>query len=168
MTELESFRAGKDRFFATHPESPLTSEQKWGFEGLHYFPENPALRREVVVEEFPQKEAIQMQTTTGGIQTYTRFGKFKFTVGGQEAELTLYAGPHGYFLPFADSLAGTEPYSAGCDLDPEPVGSGQFLVDFNLAYNPYCAYNENFSCPIPPRENRLKVQIRAGEKSFRE
>ncbi len=168
MTELESFRAEKDRFFATHPQSPLAPEQKRGFRGLSYFPEDPTLRLEVVGEEFPRKETIQMQTTTGGVQTYTRFGKFKFTVDGQAAELTLYAGPHGHFLPFVDSLAGTETYGAGRYLEPEPVGDGKFLVDFNLAYNPFCAYNENFSCPITPRENRLNVPIRAGEKIFHE
>ncbi len=166
MTELESFRAEKDRFFAAHPQSPLAPEQKRSFKGLNYFRENPALRLVVAVEKFPQQAAIQMQTTIGGIQTYTRFGKFKFTVEGQEAELTLYAGPHGYFLPFVDSLAGTETYGAGRYLEPEPAGAGKFLVDFNLAYNPYCAYNERWACPITPRENRLKVAIRAGEKLF--
>lgn len=166
MTELESFRAEKDKFFAAHPQSPLTAEQKRRFKGLNYFPENPALRLEVTVEVFSQKDTIQMQTTTGGVQTYTRFGKFKFAVEGQEAELTLYAGAHGYFLPFVDSLAGTETYGAGRYLEPEPVGNGKFLVDFNLAYNPYCAYNDRWACPITPRENRLAVPIRAGEKLF--
>ncbi len=166
MTELESFRAEKDKFFATHPQSPLTPEQKRLFKSLTYFPENPTLRLEVMVEEFPRKDAIQMQTTTGSVQTYTRFGKFKFSVEGQEAELTVYAGPHGYFLPFVDSLAGAETYGAGRYLEPEPVDDGKFLVDFNLAYNPYCAYNDRWTCPITPRENRLAIPVRAGEKLF--
>jgi uncharacterized protein (DUF1684 family) len=70
------------------------------------------------------------------------------------------------FLPFADALAGVETYGAGRYLEPEPVGDGQFVVDFNLAYNPYCAYNDDWSCPITPRENRLTVPIRAGEKLY--
>jgi uncharacterized protein (DUF1684 family) len=107
-----------------------------------------------------------MQTSTGEVQTHQKYGRFKFTVEGQAAELTIYAGENGYFLPFADSLAGTETYGAGRYLEPEPLGEGKFLVDFNVAYNPYCAYNQNFSCPIPPKENRLKVAIRAGEKVF--
>ena len=168
MSELKSFRADKDRFFATDPQSPLTPEQKQSFGGLKYFPENPALRLVVTVEEFPKKENVQMQTTTGDVQAYTRFGRFKFTVDGQEAELTIYADPHGFFLPFVDSLAGTETYGAGRYVEPEPLGKNKFLVDFNLAYNPYCAYNERWSCPITPRENRLKVPIRAGEKIFHE
>ena len=168
MTELEEFRKEKDGFFKTHPQSPLMPEQKKTFTGLNYFPENPALQLEVKVEEFPAKETIAMQTSTGEVQRYQKFGKFKFIAEGQAAELTLYAGPHGFFLPFADALAGTETYGAGRYLEPEPIGSGKFRVDFNLAYNPYCAYNENYSCPLTPRENRLKVSIRAGEKVFHE
>jgi uncharacterized protein (DUF1684 family) len=167
MTKLEAFRADKDHFFATDRESPLTPEQKRGFRGLKYFAENPDLRLVVDVDEFPQKDEIRMQTTTGDVQPHTRFGRFKFTVDGQEAELTIYADPHGFFLPFVDSLAGTETYGAGRYLEPEPLGKGKFLVDFNLAYNPYCAYDDRWSCPITPRENRLKVPIRAGEKVFR-
>jgi len=166
MTELESFRAEKDRFFATHPQSPLMPEQKRHFTGLSYFPENPALRLDVTVEEFPQKTVIQVPTTTGGVQTYTRFGKFKFRVDDQDAELTFYSSPHGYFLPFVDSLAGLETYGAGRYLEPEPLDNGKFRVDFNLAYNPYCAYNDRWACPLPPRENRVKAPIRAGEKLF--
>ncbi len=166
ITELESFRAEKDRFFATDPQSPLTPEQKRHFKGLNYFPENSALRLEVMVEEFPQKDKIQMQTTTGGVQTYVRFGKFKFTVDGQAAELVIYSSDAGFFLPFVDALAGAETYGAGRYLEPEPIGNDKFHVDFNLAYNPFCAYNENWTCPVTPRENRLKVPIRVGEKVF--
>lgn len=166
MTELETFRAEKDEFFASHPQSPLTAEQKKTFNGLSYFPENPALRLKVAVEEFPKREAIEMQTSTGDVQRYQKYGKFKFKVEGQEAELTIYASEHGYFLPFVDSLANKETYGAGRYLEPEPLGGGKFLVDFNLAYNPYCAYNDNYSCPLTPFENRLKVPIRVGEKIY--
>ena len=166
MSELDEFHAEKDKFFASHPQSPLTPEQKKDFQGLSYFPENVALRLEIEVEEFADKEPIAMQTSTGGVQTYNRYGRLKFAVDGQEAAPTLYAGPHGFFLPFVDSLAGKETYGAGRYLEPEPLEDGKFLVDFNLAYNPYCAYNERWSCPITPFENRLKVPIRAGEKVF--
>jgi uncharacterized protein (DUF1684 family) len=144
---------------------------------LDYFPENPQLRLQVNVEEDPEKEVLEMQTTTGGVQTYRRYGKIKFDVDGQEAELTIYANSHDFFLPFVDSQAGQETYGAGRYLEPQTLGNGKFLVDFNLAYNPYCAYNEPHSlaahtgrapmiwnCPITPFENRMKVPIRAGEK----
>jgi uncharacterized protein (DUF1684 family) len=166
MTELEIFRAHKDDFFGSHPQSPLAPHQQRDFQGLNYFSENPDLRLEVNVEEFPDKEEILMQTTTGSVQPYARFGKFRFQADGQGAELTIFAGEHGFFLPFADSLAGKETYGAGRYLEPEPLGGGQFLVDFNLAYNPYCAYDERWTCPITPPENRVPVPIRAGEKIF--
>ncbi|MGE5222446.1 MAG: DUF1684 domain-containing protein [Omnitrophica WOR_2 bacterium] len=166
MNDLEQFRKAKDEFFRTDRQSPFTKEQKEQFHGLNYFPPDDSLRLEVEVEEFPQKETIQMQTTTGEIQTYARYGKFIFTVDGQEAELTIFSDPNGYFLPFVDSMAGKETYGAGRYVEPEPLGDGKFLVDFNLAYNPYCAYNDAWSCPITPWENRLKVPVRAGEKVY--
>jgi len=166
MSELQEFRASKDEFFARHPQSPLTSEQKRAFRGLDYFDENEDLQLEVRVEKFPEQKQVMIQTSTGQPQTYTRYGKFNFSVDGQEAELTLYSSDNGFFLPFADSLAGEETYPAGRYLEPDPLPGDRFLVDFNLAYNPYCAYNEMWSCPLTPPENRLKVPIRAGEKMF--
>ncbi|MBI5352112.1 MAG: DUF1684 domain-containing protein [Chloroflexi bacterium] len=166
MTELEDFRAEKDDFFGTHPQSPLTSEQKKDFQGLKYFPENESLRLEVQVDEFPVKPGFEMQTSTGSVQHYEKFGKFSFVVDGETVELTIYQSQHGFFLPFVDALAGVETYPAGRYLEPEPLPGGRFFVDFNVAYNPYCAYNEMWSCPITPAENRLKVPIRAGEKLF--
>lgn len=166
MTELDDFRREKDEFFARHPQSPLTPEQRRDFKGLAYFPENDSLRLEVQVEPFEVQQPMMMQTSTGGVQEYVRFGKFKFQVDGQDAELTVYRADYGYFLPFVDSLAGKETYPAGRYLEPEPLPGNRFLVDFNIAYNPYCAYNEMWSCPITPAENRLKVPIRAGEKLF--
>lgn len=166
MSELTDFRAEKDEFFKLHPQSPLTREQKRSFTGLKYFPENDALRLEVQVEPFPDPQPMQMQTSTGGVQTYVRYGRFIFQVNGQEAGLTIYENENGFFLPFVDSLAGKETYPAGRYLEPEPLPGDRFLVDFNLAYNPNCAYNEMWSCPITPAENRLKVPIRAGEQLF--
>ena len=166
MTELEQFRAQKDQFFKRHPQSPLAPEQQRTFQGLRYFPENPALRLIVPIEEFGDQDPIAMQTSTGDVREYTRYGRLQFSVEGQPVELTLYADGDAYFLPFADALAGVETYGAGRYLEPEPLGDGRFLVDFNLAYNPYCAYNDDWSCPITPPENRLAVPIRAGEKLF--
>ena len=168
MSELTDYRAEKDEFFQRHPQSPLTPEQRKGFIGLNYFPENEALRLEVQVEPLKDQQPMQMQTSTGGVQEYMRYGRFKFQVDGQDAELTTYHNGHGYFLPFVDSLAGKETYPAGRYLEPEALPGNRFFVDFNLAYNPYCAYNEMWSCPITPPENRLKVPIRAGEKLFHE
>ncbi len=166
MSDLDEFRKAKDDFFKHHAQSPLTREQKADFHGLNYFPEAENLRLEVKAEEFPVKEQVEMQTTTGDVQTYRKFGRFRFSADGQDAELTVYQSENGFFLPFVDSLAGKETYPAGRYLEPESLPGGRFLVDFNLAYNPYCAYNEKWSCPLTPFENRLKIPIRAGEKLF--
>ncbi len=168
MSDLEDFRAAKDDFFAHDRQSPLTRAQRQEFKGLHYFPENPALRLEVKVEPFPQPGQIEMQTTTGDVQRYTRYGRFKFEVDGQPSELTLYETAGSFFLPFVDSQAPKETYGAGRYLEPEPLDGDEFLVDFNYAYNPYCAYNDAWSCPLTPFENHLKVPIKAGEKNFHE
>jgi len=167
MSELEEFREAKDEFMKYHPQSPLLPEQQEAFTALSYYPENPALRLEVEVKPFEQPERVQMMTSTGDIQTYLKWGKFPFEVDGQPAELVIFRDMHGgYFLPFQDMTSGDETYGAGRYLEPRPLRNGRFLVDFNYAYNPYCAYNEMWSCPIPPKENRLKVPIRAGEKNF--
>ena len=168
MSELADFRQEKDNFFRQSPQSPLTPQQRAEFTGLRYFPENPELELEVLVTPFAEQDAIQMQTTTGDVQSYQRYGRFEVEVDGQTAELTLYHNQHGYFLPFVDSLRGQETYGAGRYIEPEPLGDDRFRVDFNLAYNPYCAYNESWSCPITPAENRIQVPIRAGEKVFHE
>ncbi len=166
MTDLQEFRKMKDDYFAHDGSSPLTLEQKKKFKGLRYFPPNPALEMVVTVEEFADKQQIEMQTTTGDIQVYERYGNFSFSVDGEPAQLTLYHNKDGYFLPFVDSLARRDTYPAGRYLEPEHLGKNRFRIDFNLAYNPYCAYNEYWSCPLTPFENRLKVPIRAGEKLF--
>jgi uncharacterized protein (DUF1684 family) len=166
MSELDDFRREKDHFFKTDRHSPLTGEQKRGFQGLKYFPENPDLALALEVEEFPQKDEIHIQTSTGDVQDYQRYGRIHFEVEGQPVELTIYTSESGFFLPFVDSLANQETYGAGRYLEPEALGDGRFAIDFNYAYNPYCAYNEYWSCPLTPFENRLKAPIRAGEKNF--
>jgi uncharacterized protein (DUF1684 family) len=166
MSDLDDFRKQKDDFFRQSPQSPLSPQQQADFDGLRYFPENPGLDLEVDVSPFDEQQTIQMQTTTGDVQTYERYGRFAIEVDGQTAELTVYHNQHGYFLPFVDSLRGDETYGAGRYLEPEPLGGDRFQVDFNYAYNPYCAYNDAWSCPITPAENRIQVPIRAGEKVF--
>lgn len=164
MHELDEFRKSKDQFFARHPQSPLTHEQQRKFTGLSYFDHNSSLDLKVRVEEDPEQGEVIMQTSTGDAQHYKRYGTFKFSVGGEEAELTIYASHHGFFLPFVDGQANEATYGAGRYLDPVLLHDGRFHVDFNLAYNPYCAYNQLYSCPLTPFENRVKVAVKAGEK----
>jgi uncharacterized protein (DUF1684 family) len=134
MSELDDFRTQKDEFFHSDHHSPLTPEQKADFNGLNYYPENLNLDIEVEVETFPEHDEVRILTNTGDVQRYERYGRFKFEVDGQEAELTIYSNEHGFFLPFADSLAGKETYGAGRYLEPTLLPDGRLHVDFNLAY----------------------------------
>lgn len=163
--DLEGLRREKDQFLRQHPHSPLTQEQQDVFSGLSYYEPNPALDLMVAVEPVDDQREIMIDTTTGEKRTYTRMGRFSFHVDGQEAALTIYESDFGYFLPFVDASAGTETYPAGRYLEPDELPDGRFHVDFNLAYNPFCAYNPGWSCPITPAENRLSVAITAGEKN---
>jgi uncharacterized protein (DUF1684 family) len=156
-------RQQKDDFFRRHPQSPLSDAQQAAFTGLRYYPYNPALDLVVTVTPFAEQTEIVVETTTGDQRHYTRYGEFRFSVGDASTRLTLYDTPHGWFLPFVDAGANRETYGAGRYLEPDALPDGTFHIDFNLAYNPYCAYNSAYSCPLTPPENRLSVAILAGE-----
>lgn len=163
MSELEDFRRQKDEFFRTGAESPIPEGERGAFSGLRYYPENPGLKFLVPLERTPE-QGFEFETSTGEKRNYQRIGILKFAVDGQPAQLALFQAESGdYFLPFRDATSGKETYGAGRYLE---VGEkeGKFELDFNYAYNPYCAYAAHYSCPLPPAENWLKVPIEAGEK----
>jgi uncharacterized protein (DUF1684 family) len=164
---LAEFRQQKDAFMGRHRQSPLDRDQRHGFRGLAYFPYDAALRLELPLDRDVSEASVQLETSTGDQQEYRRAGKIHFAVDGQPAELTIYQGEGGdLFLPLRDATSGSESYGAGRYLEPHEVDDQNVLVDFNYLYNPYCAYNDQWSCPLPPRENWLEVPIRAGEKKF--
>jgi uncharacterized protein (DUF1684 family) len=111
-----------------------------------------------------------MQTSTGDTQVFLPAARASFAIDGKQHTITLYrgenSGPLDYFVPFRDATSGRETYGAGRYLDVSADRFGRVVLDFNDAYNPYCAYNEQWSCPLPPAENWLTVPIEAGEKSF--
>ena len=174
MSQLTDLRHEIDQFMKFHPQSPLDHEQRESFEGLNYYDYDEKFVFDVEVERFPEGEPIvTMQTSTGDSQDYRRWGSFSFEVDGEKASLTIYSDPLGqeFFMPFRDASNGKETYGAGRYMDDHRRGfrraaPDRFEVDFNYAYNPYCAYSPYFSCPLPPRENWLKVSIRAGEMDF--
>ena len=164
---IEAERAQKETFFRSSPYSPI--EDKINFKGLDYFPPNPAFRYTLTLNRADSPELLTFQTSTGDEQEYQRLGTVEFEVEGQAAQLAVYkAEEHeGLFLPFRDATSGTETYGAGRYLEPEILSSGVIVVDFNLCYNPFCAYSEVYSCPLPPFENHLtRIAIRAGEKRY--
>ena len=176
---IKRHREEKDFFFKGHPQSPLTHEQKHSFTKMDYFPVNKNYRFEVELNEFKDKRHIEMQTSTGEIQDYIDYGTVSFDVKGKKIDedatkgtkVTLHIyinsrNPNYYFVPFWDLTVQTkETYGAGRYIELEPTGE-KFILDFNKAYNPYCAYNERWTCPLVPPDNRLNVRIEAGEKNF--
>jgi uncharacterized protein (DUF1684 family) len=165
--QLEHFRAAKDNWFARDPHSPLSHEEQHHFTGLSYYPFNPAFHMHLPLDRDVSDEPITMETSTGDQREYHRAGKIHFEVNGEPVALTIYAGPDGeLFLPMRDATSGKETYGAGRYLEPEMASDDAVHVDFNYLYNPYCAYNEAYSCPLPPLENWLRVPIEAGEKNY--
>ncbi|MFQ5522855.1 MAG: DUF1684 domain-containing protein [Acidimicrobiia bacterium] len=165
LTLFEQRRA-KDELFKTHPQSPLPHHLRHDFEGLRYYDPNPDLLFTVPVGSADGSE-VRVQTSDGQERIYRRTGRVTVEIAGKPVTLTLFSTGHpGYFLPFRDGTSGKTTYGAGRYLDIEPNPDGTVTIDFNLAYNPFCAYNDAYSCPLPPIENWLDVPVEAGEMEF--
>ena len=163
--KLREFRRQKDEFFKSY-ESPLEYTDRTSFEGLSYYDPNPELVFTVPLEPGDNAD-IRIETTDGQVRLYKRAGTVAFEVNGQRLQLIAYDTGHpGYFIPFRDSTSGIDTYGGGRYLDIEPNPDGTITVDFNMAYNPYCVYNDGYSCPLPPPDNWLQVPIEAGERNF--
>lgn len=173
--ELTEFRESKDAFFASSPQSPIPHEERHGgFAGLSYYPPDMAFRAEAEVVPFQKPDVVELATSTGEIRPQLRYAELRFRLGGRELKLIGFAEPHEHhthelFVPFRDATSGHETYGAGryleVGVDHGPDGEAA-VIDFNLAYNPYCAYSPYYSCPVPPAENTLPVEIRAGERNY--
>lgn len=166
--ELTESRKAKDSFLRLSTNSPLTNSQKVSFMGLTYFEYDQAFRFQVGLEPCPAEE-IPIRTNSGDVRTYLRAGCLVFEVEGEAQRLTALATgeDEDLFLPFSDATSRKETYPGGRYLDlPRPQEDGIVLLDFNYAYNPYCAYSSAWTCPLPPTENKLSAAIRAGERVF--
>ena len=169
---LARFRQDKDEFFRTSHESPLPHGDRSGFSGLKYYDPEPGLRFEVKLVRYPNPDGVMMTTSKGTRQLFNRVGHFDFIVDRNPVRLEAYQSAEradpGLFIPFRDATSGKESYGAARYLDLEVEHDDEYAVDFNYAYNPYCAYSEDYICPLPPQENWLKVPVRAGEKKYHE
>jgi len=172
-SELLLARKERDRAFQSNPESPVPVADRGRFGGLDYYPPDLNLRFRVKLNRYSRPEPMRMTTNTGEVRSGLRYGFFEFRCGEVTCRLRVYrleddsaSGKASLFVPFLDATTGTETYSGGRYLDLTENTSGIYNLDFNLAYNPYCAYGGDFSCPVPPEENRIPVAIRAGEKNY--
>lgn len=169
---IEKERKEKDEFMKSGEGSPFLKDTI-PFEGLKYFPVNEKYNIKAKLEPVEEKKVVLLGTSDGKEQKYLEYAYAIFDLDGVENKLLILelmdAGPlrGKLFLAFADESSGIETYGAGRYLDVKKVAAATSIdLDFNLAYNPYCAYTENFSCPFPPKENILKVAILAGEKNY--
>jgi hypothetical protein len=168
---IESARKEKDDAFKRASWSPIPSSERATFHGLEYFPVDEKYRFRMRIERNPPGEQIEMGTSDGDFRTYEKYGRLRFDIDGVACVLQGYVSPERardtLFIAFRDLTSGKETYGAARYLDLEMSSDDHFELDFNAASNPYCAYNEDYSCPLAPVENWLKVGIQAGEKAYK-
>ena len=161
-------RAVKDKAFREEPE-PIPADKRDTLLPLRYFPPDPSYTAPAELKLANERPVFEMPTSTGKLRRMERVGVLEFLLRGQPMSLAAFVEEgqalENLFVPFADLTTGKETYPAGRYLDIRPTSTGFYNIDFNLAYNPTCAYNASYDCPYPPASNRLKVEIRAGEKA---
>lgn len=176
VEHLQLLRDSKDRSFRVDPESPLLPDQRADFEGLEYWPPDPAFYFAGSIQYYAEPQRFNIIATSGQERPCEKIGRIVFRIDGQPRTLQVYRlldqppGSDGLFLPFMDATTGKETYPAGRYVNLDGPQGGPYVLDFNQAYNPSCAYGspERFACPVTPPENRLEVAIRAGERGYRE
>ena len=166
------WRTGRDDLFAHHPQSPLPDRERVSFHGIDYFDYDPSARALATVVPV-EPVTLDIATSQDGAYRFTRFGKATFELDGQSLALELYwldGYGGGMYLPFADATCGTTSFGGGRYLLDTVKGADlgtegdRLVLDFNFAYNPSCAYDPRWICPLAPPANRLPVAIRAGER----
>lgn len=172
INEINEYRADLENFMRTSPESPFAADPS-KFTGLKFFPADLKYKITANLTPITEKKQVLLATNDGKEQRYREYAYAEFDFGGFRNKLLILEsidkGPSQgkLFLPFGDGTSAETTYGAGRYLDVTKVqGSNTITLDFNKAYNPYCAYSDTFSCPLPPQENLLTVPIQAGEKSY--
>jgi uncharacterized protein (DUF1684 family) len=166
--QIQTDRAAKDDAFRKQANQPVPPDKVSEFLPLKYFPPDPDYSVPAALTPSTERIVVQMPTSGGKIRNQRRVGTLEFTLKGQPLTLPAYveegADLNRLFVPFSDMTSGTETYSAGRYLELDRTASGVYTIDFNKAYNPWCYYNPDFDCPYPPRDSRLPLPIRAGER----
>ncbi len=173
VQDAMNFQQSLNREFRNPETTPLTEEGLENFEGLEFFPLNQELMFKMKIRRTPQAKPFMMQRTKDEVK-YVKYGEVTFNYGEKTHRLSLYQNSdlidrnpdyeNHLFLPFTDLTNGEETYGGGRYLDLEIPDGEEIIIDFNMAYNPYCAYNKKYSCPIPPKENHLDMRVEAGVK----
>jgi uncharacterized protein (DUF1684 family) len=166
--DVAAWRAEKDRFMRS-ADSPVPEDQRANFPPLTYYAVDPGYQIPASLNVAPSNAVLDLPTSTGQRRRMRKIGELTFTLKGEALALSAFvdAGTNDVrrlFVPFGDLTNGSETYPGGRYLDLDRTATGIYDLDFNRAYHPFCVFNANYDCPYPPRENRLKVPIRAGER----
>lgn len=168
VNQVQVARAATDEAFRNQPNQPVPPNKMAEFLPLKYFPADPDYVVPASLNPAKERVVVEMPTSTGKIRKQHRVGVLEFTLKGQPLTLGAFveagADVNRLFVPFSDMTSGTETYAAGRYLELDRTPTGLYTIDFNKAYNPYCYYNADFDCPYPPRESRLPLPIRAGQR----
>lgn len=171
VEKIEKERERQFKFIRFNVESPLTEEQKQSFTNLTFYAIDPQYKVKARILPIENKKVREVPMTDGSKQRYIEHAFAEFELGGKTNKLLLLqamdeADKRNFFLAFADATSAVETYGGGRYLNVRQDGKNSITIDFNLAYNPYCAYNPDFACPLPPKENILEIAILAGEKNY--
>ncbi|WP_117879425.1 DUF1684 domain-containing protein [Aureibaculum luteum] len=176
IASIKGYQNELNMEFSDPMESPLTQEGRVKFESLDFFPIDSTYKVTATFELDKNPKTFSMPTTTDRLPIYKTYGAAKFNLNGKIFTLQIYQNQdlilqpkykNHLFIPFRDKTNGKETYGGGRFLDLETPEGNTIVIDFNKAYNPYCAYNGKYSCPIPPKENDLEVAIKAGVKNYK-
>ncbi|MFD1316759.1 DUF1684 domain-containing protein [Namhaeicola litoreus] len=176
IKEIKKFQKKLNEEFKNPTESPLTKEGLANFTELSFFPIDTAYVVKAKIERIKDAIPFKMQTTTDRLPIYVLFAKAHFILHGNSYSLEIYRNENlmnsavdkdYIFLPFTDETNGKTTYQGGRYIDLKVPKGDELIIDFNRAYNPYCAYNGKFSCPIPPKQNHLNTYIEAGVKKYK-
>lgn len=175
VKEAKKFRKEINKQYGDEDKSPLKEADRANFKKLEFYDIDSEFAVQAKLDWFEKDSVFEMKTTTARLAKYRRSGVATFIIDGNELELVFYQNVKGaanplykdyYFLPFKDNTNGEESYGGGRYIDLIiDEGSADAQINFNVAYNPYCAYNDRYSCPIVPSENYINIEIKAGVKA---
>lgn len=172
VENIQKERERQFRFLRFNIDSPLEEDQKSELTSLSFYPIDMSYRVRAKMVPVEDRRMLEIPMTDGTVEKYLKHSYAEFQLDGQPLRLLLLqaakeSDKRNFFLAFADATSGAETYGGGRYINLRQDGKNSITIDFNMAYNPYCAYNPNYACPLPPRENILEIPIRVGEKDYK-